>query len=411
MKLRFSEVFENYVKISEEQGIITKEAQEKSKTNPRFDSQTLSDIEILYGVKAKGEDDKHILDQAHPDTVVISPAHDKMNGVVENLQERHNVMVDIATKPNRGIHTHNIYAKAYNDLLNELVKTAFLLDRESEEQLMNLADECSNKLTKTAAIPLIVYPILVGVGTLAGALYTSNNPASQGLKQDTEMALKQINEAAEKYPQLSSFLDPVTSTIQKMSIMYDTFVSNNDRLANMLLKVSSAATIEQKRQEIVSNVQSFFSSNQDKEMEKHIKSFKEVCDAFLESAPLAIEQLESARERYETADNPVWHLIKEVGYSISQREEDDAVDWLKNLTKSASKLSVSAVKQIGMIQKLRSYAQKASETKEENSTVSPAMKEVLNPKDAPKSPAKVEVKPAPEEDVDADKAIKEMTED
>lgn len=145
MKYLYSEVLENYAKIAADQGLI-KEAEEE--TDPRYSSNDLSDAAILYGVKPNGDQD--ILDEAHPKTVVIAPSHDKMNGIVENLRECQNVMVGVALKPTNGLLTQHIYAKASQELFDEVVKVGFMLDKDGQNDLMDLADKCAENFSSAA---------------------------------------------------------------------------------------------------------------------------------------------------------------------------------------------------------------------------------------------------------------------
>src|SRR4051812_29187690 len=101
-----SDIFDSYAKIMEETGIIEKKAfpnndeyRKKLEDSGRQGSDDISTIEALYGINPNGKDDETPIDQrAHPNTVVISPSYDRMNGVVETLQERHNIMVDVALR-------------------------------------------------------------------------------------------------------------------------------------------------------------------------------------------------------------------------------------------------------------------------------------------------------------------------
>jgi hypothetical protein len=222
MKYRHSEVLENYAKLAADRGLIdtslpVKQAEE---TNPRYDSVTIKEIEALYGVKAPGESEKDILDQAHPDPVVLAPAHDKVNGLVENLKERHNIMVGIATKPTNGLLTQHVYVAAKEQLLNELIKVAFLLDRENKAELMTLADSCSERLVKTAVIPPLILAGLVAAGV--GLLYTAisqNLHLSQGVVQDCEKALTEIEEAITTYSKHPELKTELAGLIEKIKVL------------------------------------------------------------------------------------------------------------------------------------------------------------------------------------------------
>ena len=148
-----SDIFNEYAKIAIDQGLI-KKAQKKNNTKStksKYDSVDLDAVQMLYGIKPNDEQE-HIVEQAHPNSVVIAPAYDRANGLVENLLERQNIMVDIALKPNDGKHVQRSYVVAHNKLLNEVIKTAFMLDKKGESDLMKLADSCAGRLKEAQLV-------------------------------------------------------------------------------------------------------------------------------------------------------------------------------------------------------------------------------------------------------------------
>lgn len=181
-----SEIFERYAEIAKEQGLLRK----KSSTDfdPRVGSDDISTIEALYGVKPNGKDEKDILDQAHPESVIIAPSYDRLNGLVENLRERQDIMVGIVMKPHQGKLTQHRYAQTKIDLVNELVRLGFYLESSTKENdLVDLADACAEKLTKKAALPLVVW-LAAGYASALGLLGVYNNfgDMSQGIRADCQ---------------------------------------------------------------------------------------------------------------------------------------------------------------------------------------------------------------------------------
>lgn len=190
-----SEIFNDYAKIALEQGLI-KEAQEKDSSNSRYSAVDLEAIEMLYGVKPNG-DEEHIVEQAHPNPTIVAPAYDRINGLVENLLERQDVMADIALKPNDGKHTNERYVKAHNDLLNELLKTAFLLDKKGEDDLMSLADSCADRLTKNAnPIGLAGGIAIAGVAAWAifGLVNNFGGMMDKGVSVNADRAIEELED-------------------------------------------------------------------------------------------------------------------------------------------------------------------------------------------------------------------------
>jgi predicted nucleic acid-binding Zn-ribbon protein len=180
MTSRRSEIFDSYVKIALEKDFDKDADDIKSKLekNPRADSHSISDIEALYGVKPNTPKDmeyKHnIMEDAHPKPMVISPAYDKINGLVENNIERQNIMINIVNKVPNGHLTGHKYAQ--HDLLLSLVRVANDMDNNDAEELRKLADVCAEQLTnskkkviiKDAFAPLAFIGIGLGVKALAG---------------------------------------------------------------------------------------------------------------------------------------------------------------------------------------------------------------------------------------------------
>lgn len=351
-----SEIFDEYAKIALEEGLIS-EAEEK--TNPRYDSLELSDIEILYNIKPNGEDDD-ILDKAHPAPVIIAPAYDRVNGLVENLKERQKVMIGIAMKPTQGTLTGHRYASANQELLDEVIKVSFMLDKNDQEELMSLADSCSEALTKTAIAPLIIAGIIAGVVALFGAggvLYTSNNPKSQGIKNDALRALSELDDVVKKYPEAGVVLSPVITNIQKVVQLSDAFVSYNDQLVSGLLQVSSAGSTEDKKKMIAKNATVFFRSGKDKEILNVFTKFKEVCDAVVASVPEALRYLAEVEGKYESSDPQFWRSIKNfVHENIVSSDVEDAIRILSVLANSCAGVSASIVKSTNNLNALKDQA-------------------------------------------------------
>ena len=106
--MRKSEIFESFVKIAQEQGLLSEaehaEHTEKDfpETNPRHDSLSIEQIGKLYGVKPDAPEDmeykRNIIEDAHPNSVVTAPSYDKLNGLVENENEGQNIRLRIVMK-------------------------------------------------------------------------------------------------------------------------------------------------------------------------------------------------------------------------------------------------------------------------------------------------------------------------
>jgi hypothetical protein len=151
------DIFNEYAKIAVETGLV-KVAKEdssisKKSKNTRLDYSSSEAIQALYGIKPDGNEsanyEKNIAEYAHPNSVVISPAHDKINGLVENINERQNIMLNIVNDPTNGHLNQRKYAKS--ELVQALVRVANDMDNKDEEELRILADFCIENTIKKSA--------------------------------------------------------------------------------------------------------------------------------------------------------------------------------------------------------------------------------------------------------------------
>jgi hypothetical protein len=152
-----SEIFKAYTQLAIEKGLVKNAEEDKDAKKRAPTGSTLSSVEVLYGVKPnEKEDETHIMEQAHPGTVVIAPSYDAINGLVENNIQRQNIIINQLMKPNRGI--ADLPKLAKQDLIFELVRISNDLDNANEVELCKLADACIEQLAVKNA----------GAGTLAG---------------------------------------------------------------------------------------------------------------------------------------------------------------------------------------------------------------------------------------------------
>lgn len=153
------DIFNEYAKIAVETGLV-KVAKEdssisKKSKNTRLDYSSSEAIQALYGIKPDGNEsanyEKNIAQYAHPNSVVVAPAHDKINGLVENINERQNIMLNIVNDPANGNLNQRKYAKS--ELVQALVRVANDMDNKDEEELRILADYCIDGVVKVADSP------------------------------------------------------------------------------------------------------------------------------------------------------------------------------------------------------------------------------------------------------------------
>lgn len=203
--MRKSEIFENFVKIAQERGLVSSENKKPehtekdfSETNPRFDSLTIEQISKLYNTKPAMPKDmeykRNIIENAHPQSVVVSPSYDKLNGLVENENEGQAIRARIVMKEPDGHLINRKYAR--KNLLLSLVRVGNELDSRNNEELRKLADVClvqTSKGLEKKAVPVV--PIVIGVAALVGALYAYEHITSQeGLRVDYQKLTDKITE-------------------------------------------------------------------------------------------------------------------------------------------------------------------------------------------------------------------------
>lgn len=279
MKSRPSEIFETYSKLMEEQA-IPKTAQEKeskelkkykSDTHPRSGSDTTEIIEKLYHNKPdqiKGMEYKtNIIEIAHPNPVVIAPSYDKLNGLVENENERHNIIRNILMNDPLPSGTIRFKKRAEQELAIELMKIANDMDNANQDELRILADECLMDLKKEAAgigdfwdwlrghgdegavgegvakgmgigsvVGVILAPWTGGmsvpagavIGAAAGGLLSAifnTTPKVKNVKENTKELLEQLVDLEKAVPEQSDFFGKIKSSMTKLIETADKYLA------------------------------------------------------------------------------------------------------------------------------------------------------------------------------------------
>lgn len=102
------------------------------------------------------------MEEAHPEPVFVSDSYDKLNGLVENLQEQQQILYNIVFKPARGSLFYQKYASTSQDLMKELIRLGYYLDNTNHIQLSKIADQCAGQLHKEAIAPLAIAGIIAG---------------------------------------------------------------------------------------------------------------------------------------------------------------------------------------------------------------------------------------------------------
>lgn len=202
--MRKSDVFDSFVKIALEKGLISEDAPEKAKkkleSNPRADSLDISAIEALYGVKPDApkamQYKRNIIENAHPESVIISPSYDKLHGLVENENERQDISINIINRMPDGNVTQHKYAE--HDLLMTLVRVGNELDNQNKHELRALSDVCLEKISSATTIKkrALIPAIALAAGAAIGALWLQQHMPfiSEGFTKDYEKLTAEVDD-------------------------------------------------------------------------------------------------------------------------------------------------------------------------------------------------------------------------
>jgi hypothetical protein len=239
-----SDIWNEFEKIAVEQGLIStaaedgeREQEDPTKMPARYDSLSDDAIRLLYGVEPESifEKNKTIIEIAHPETAIVGRTYDAMNAVIENLHERQDMMAYIALKMPNGHLTQRRYIAARQDLVNSLVRSAFLLENREESDLVTLADSCTERLVKKKTIlkeavaPLIIAGIAAAATLLGGVYYLGwGATTAQNVYTNAQKVLDVLNSLSDK-PYAAGIRSDVSKLIQMAQQVY----SVKDQLAQV----------------------------------------------------------------------------------------------------------------------------------------------------------------------------------
>jgi hypothetical protein len=327
--MTYSPIFNEYARIAQEQGLISKAEVDKDKVGSSL---------TWEAYDFKQEED--LLDKAHPETVVLFDAYDPMNGIVENLKERSKIMKYIALKTPRMIQTNTIYLNAREDLFNETIKLALFLDSQNDVQLAQLADSCTEQLTKEAGAPLVIGLALLAAAAI-GLFYANNHPAAQGLRHDLDKAIGESKEAitgwASGYKELSGVLNPFISSMEDLKGWVDSFNSKMDDIQRQLVELKlNTLTPEEKAKKVVAFTQKVFQSGKDKELQDLAHKIKISEHNILEAMPIVLKELEEAptkhpEEHWYTNQGSWANYLGKAYYWLASTDTEDASDAIQLL--------------------------------------------------------------------------------
>lgn len=247
--MKRSDIFESFVKIAQEKGLISNASPEQNKKDlektHRADSLSIDDIAHLYGVKPDAPKDaqykRNIIEVAHPEPVIIAPAYDNLNALVENDQERQNILLHIVNKTNNGYIVQRKYAQ--RELILSLVRLGNDMDNRGQDELRALADVCLKQsspgpIRKQAQLQVII-PIIAAI---IGGIYAKQHLRfhSDGFTADYEKAINELDDLStsnsnwgvgyDYRPEFIELTNDIKNKLNELNTAYKAVLPHLDKL-------------------------------------------------------------------------------------------------------------------------------------------------------------------------------------
>jgi hypothetical protein len=197
-----SEILDAFVKLAKEKDLIDPKAPEKAQKillqEPhRADSLSMKDLLKLYNLKPdlpKGmEYTRNIIEVAHPHPMIIGPAYDRLNALVENENERQDISLNILLQsPLRdGNNSQRRYAESQLSL--SLLKLSNSLGKNKTGKL---AAVCQQQLQSQGVLPAIVPAIAFLIAAGIGILWAQQHldAADDGFTQNSQKLVSEVED-------------------------------------------------------------------------------------------------------------------------------------------------------------------------------------------------------------------------
>lgn len=305
-----SEIIERFIQTLDKEE-LTKQAYPNLKSyeddpQARMGSDDISTIEVMYGVKPDAaetmEYEANIMERAHSKSVVIAPSYDKINGLVENNNERNQIMQNVALKPPTGNHSNPKYA--HRELVLELVRVANEMDARNHPALFKLADACLLDLNKQAGwwddakskvkewfgpdVSGVGSGVMAGagIGAAAGALVTSwsgpgmlfgatggamlggliaafakTAPQVKNVEENAHKVLDELADLEKKVPEQDKIFKVIKQALNDMVTSANTYAALIEELKLAHIKGASEtqatvepASVQQVTQDLIKNI-------------------------------------------------------------------------------------------------------------------------------------------------------------
>lgn len=265
MRINPSEIWNNYEELMLKNALENNESPEIKKYKKDSKPRVSSDKEgtTQYNTKpesAKGMEYKiNIIELAHPKPVIIAPSYDAINGLVENENERANIIrqrIINSPLPSGSIILQKL--AAHKELSMNLIRIANDADNQGMEEIRQLADDCLAELQKEAGVwddfmdwaksklsdvggvagaaaagagvgaavsailgswtgpgEVLLIPAGAVIGGLLGAL-GKTGPQVQNIQINTQKVLDRLTSLQSDVPEQADFFEQANSTLNKL---------------------------------------------------------------------------------------------------------------------------------------------------------------------------------------------------
>ena len=254
--MRKSEIFDEFVKIAEDKGLVSSEKSYQAlEKNPRADSLSVDDIAKLYQVKNESPKNmnykNNIMEIAHASSAIVSPAYDRLNGLVENNIERQNIMLNIVNKRNDGLLTQKKHAE--HELMMSLIKISNDLNQKNPK-LKRLSDSCLKQaesyqyqLRKNALFDPITWGIIGAVALTIGGLYVHQHidESDEGFELNHQNLKKEVDQMVNSNSNWgvgTDYSEDFKDVLSQFSIKLDDFYNLYERIKPMITDIERPRT-------------------------------------------------------------------------------------------------------------------------------------------------------------------------
>jgi len=343
MKMRDSEIFNNYIRLAEDAGLIGEDELQKTadpSDKTRYDRYSFSDFEALYGHKftPNEKEGESIVEVAHPETAVAVPAYDAMNSVVENLHQRNNIMTYVALKDPDGHLVQRRYVSASQKLINSLVSAGFKMDNINENGLMSLADSCAGRLKKKSeslAFKKVAFtPLIYGAISLLGALgYLSYGDTSvQNVSANSQLVLDRLGELGSK-----SYANSIRLEVTALKELSDMFAQQKGAIvANSIDDVVNQSATD-KAKAMIDLVDKY--KQQQSRVAMMIPRWRIAIDSSVNTQSEAVpDSIQKMKSFFGGALPDAWQAYFQDGGSADQRELMDELEALSGAIKESARV-------------------------------------------------------------------------